>query len=165
MLATFAELLWVFFGDVCPLYYQIVKLWRVLNYPSIKAVKSKFTRIRCVHITCQVLEETRLFFDQWLGPNYFTNRGPIIFLTADSGGLIEDVRRNKFLGSVTIPRQWNNQENVDTWETNHGKIQGGGGGGGMQANEGFPGTVKIPTGLYPYSTQAIKRIQNPRGKG
>ena len=162
MLATFAELLWVFFGDVCPLYYQIVKLWRVLNYPSIKAVKSKFTRIRCVHITCQVLEETRLFFDQWLGPNYFTNRGPIIFLTADSGGLIEDVRRNKFLGSVTIPRQWNNQENVDTWETNHGKIQGG---GGMQANEGFPGTVKIPTGLYPYSTQAIKRIQNPRGKG
>ena len=36
MLATFAALLWVLFGDVCPLYDQIYKLWRVLNHPSIK---------------------------------------------------------------------------------------------------------------------------------
>ena len=39
MLATFAALLWVLFGDVCPLYDQIYKLWRVLNHPCIKAVK------------------------------------------------------------------------------------------------------------------------------
>ena len=32
MLATFAELLWVLFGDVCPLYGQIYKLWRVFNH-------------------------------------------------------------------------------------------------------------------------------------
>ena len=51
MLATFAEFLWVMFGDVCPLYDQIYKLWRVLNHPSIKAVKSKFTRIRLSNIT------------------------------------------------------------------------------------------------------------------
>ena len=61
MLATFSALLWVLFGDVCPLYDQIYKLWRVLYHLSIKAVKSKFTRIRCAHITWQVLEETRLF--------------------------------------------------------------------------------------------------------
>ena len=83
MLATFAALLWVLFGDVCPLYDQVLKLWRVLNHPYIKAVKSKFTRIRCAHITWQVLEETRLFFDQRLGPNDFTNRGTRRFPTAD----------------------------------------------------------------------------------
>ena len=97
MLATFDALLWVFFGDVLPLYDQIYKLWRLLNHPSIKEVKSKFTRIRCAHITWQVLEEKILFFDQRLGPNDFTNRGPIRFPTADLGGLIKNVRRKKFL--------------------------------------------------------------------
>ena len=69
MLATFAAFLWVLFGDVRPLYDQIYKLWRVLNHPSIKAVKSKFTRIWCAHITWKVMEETRMFFNQRLGPN------------------------------------------------------------------------------------------------
>ena len=69
MRAIFAAFLWVLFGDVCPLYDQIYKLWRVLNHPYTKSVKSKFTRIWCAHITWQVLEETRLFFDQRLGPN------------------------------------------------------------------------------------------------
>ena len=55
MIATFATFSWVIFGDVCPLYDQIYKLWNVLNHPSIKAVKSKSTRIRCAHITWQVL--------------------------------------------------------------------------------------------------------------
>ena len=95
MLDIFAALLWVLFGDVCPLYYQTYKLWRVLNHPYIKSEKDKFTIIRCAHITWQVLEETRLFFDQRLGPNDFTNRGPRRFPTSDLGGLIEDVRWNK----------------------------------------------------------------------
>ena len=104
MLATFAVLLWVLFGDVFPLYDQVLKLWRVLRHPSTKSVKSKFTKIRCAHITWQVLEETRLFFDQRLGLNDFTNRGPIISPTSVLGGLIDDVRQNQLLDSVTIPR-------------------------------------------------------------
>ena len=39
MLATFDALLWLLFGDVFLLYGQVLKLWRVLNHPSIKAVK------------------------------------------------------------------------------------------------------------------------------
>ena len=92
MLATFAALLRVLFGDVCPIYDQFLKLWRVLKHPSIKVVKSKFTMIRRVHITWQVLEETRLFFDQRLGPNEFTNMQPRRSPTTDLGGLIEYVR-------------------------------------------------------------------------
>ena len=38
-LATFAAFLWLLFGDLCPLYDQIYKLWRVFNHPYIKAVK------------------------------------------------------------------------------------------------------------------------------
>ena len=125
MLSTFAALLWVLFGDACPLYDQIYNIWRVFNHPSIKAVNSTFTRIRCAHITCQVLDETRLFFDQWLGPNDFINRGPRRFPTADLVGLIEDVRRKTFLDSVTMPRQGNHQENINTWVTHQGKSQGG----------------------------------------
>ena len=45
IIATFAALLWVLFGCVCPLYDLVLKIWRVLNHPFIKAVKSKFTRI------------------------------------------------------------------------------------------------------------------------
>ena len=71
---------------------------------------------------------------------------PRIFPTADLGVLIEDVRRNKFLDSVTIPRQWNNQENVNTWATHHGEIQGG----NMQANGVFPVAVQKQTILDPY---------------
>ena len=152
MLATFAALLWVFFGYVCPLYDQILNLWRVLKHPSIKAVKSKITSIKCTHITWKVLEETRLFFDQRMGPNYFTNRGPRILTTADLGGLIKDVRRNEFLDSVKMPSQWNNQDYVNTWSTHHVKVQGV----NMQANGVFPGTVQKPTSLDPYSAQAIK---------
>ena len=88
----------------------------------------------------------RLFFDQRLGPNDFTNMVPRIFPTADLGVLIEDVRQNKFLNSVTMPRQLNNQDNVNTWATHRGKIQGG----NMQANGVFPGTVQKQTSLDPY---------------
>ena len=109
MLSTFAALLWSLFGDVCPLYDQVLKLWRVLNHPSIKSVNSKFTSIRCFRITWHVLEETRLFLDQRLGPNDFTNRGLRISPTVYLGGLIKDVRQNKYLDSVTMPIQWNNQ--------------------------------------------------------
>ena len=85
-------LLWVLFGYMCPLYDQINKFWRVLNHPSIKAVMSKFTRIWSAHITWQVLEETRLFFNQQLGPNYLQIGGPRRFPKAELGRLIDDVR-------------------------------------------------------------------------
>ena len=152
MLDTFAALLWALFGDVCPLYDQIYKLCRVSNHPSIKSVKPKFTRIRCAHITWKVFEDTRLFFDQQLVPNDFTNRGPRIFPTVDLGGLIEDVRQKRFLDSVTIPRQWNNQENINTWVTHQGNIKGG----NMQETGVFPGNVQRTTSLDPYSTQSRK---------
>ena len=38
--------------------------------------------------------------------------------------------------------------------------QDSGGGGGMQENGGFPGNVQRPKRLDPYSTQAIKGMQN-----
>ena len=124
-------------------------------------MKSKLTRIRCAQINWKVLEETRLFFDQRLGPNDFTNRGPRRFPTADLGGLIEDVRQNKLLDSVTMPRQWNHQENINTWGTHQGKSQGG----NMQATGVFPGNIQRPTSLDPCSIQARKGIQNLQGKG
>ena len=163
MLDKFAALLWLLFGGVCPLYDQVLKLWRVLSHPSLKSVKSKFTRIRCAHITWQVLEETRLFFDQRLGPNDFMNNVPRRFPTDDLGGLIEDVRRNKLLDSVTMPRQWNNHQNCNTWATHNGKGQGG----NMQANVFFPGAAQRPTDPDPYSTQAGNgnRYQTPQWKG
>ena len=71
------------------------------------------------------MEGKRLIFDIRLGPNDCTNRVPRRFPTADLRGLIEDIRQNKFLDSVTIPRQWNNQDNLNTWGTHQGKTQGG----------------------------------------
>ena len=58
-----------------------------------------------------------------------------------------------------MPRQWNNQENVNTWGTHQGKIQGG----DMQANGVFPGKFQRPTIVDPYSTQAIKGMKTHNG--
>ena len=137
MLATFSALLWVLFGYVCPLYDQNYKLQRVLNHPSTKLVKSEFTRIWFAHITWQVLEETRMFLDQQMGPNDFTNRVPRRSPTAYLGESIKDVRQNKFLDSVTMPRQRNHQKNINTWETHQGKSQGG----NIQENGVYSGNV------------------------
>ena len=60
------------------------------------------------------------------GKKRFTNRGTRSFPRVDLVGLIEDVRRNKFLNSVTMPRQWDHQDNINTRVTHQGKIQGGG---------------------------------------
>ena len=101
------------------------------------------------------------FFNQRLGPNDFTNRGPRRFPTADLGGLVEDVRRNKFLESVTMPKQWIHQDNINIWGTHQDKSQGG----NMQATGVFTDNVQITTSLDPYSTKARKGIQNVQGKG
>ena len=105
----------------------------MLNHPLLKAIKSKFTRIRCSHINREVLEETRLFLNQRLGPNGFTNKGPRRFPTCDLGGLIEDVPHNNLLDLVTMLSQWNNQDNENDWATHHIK----GHGVNMQANVFF----------------------------
>ena len=147
MLTTFAALWWVLFGGVCPLYDQVLQLWRVLNHTLVKAVKFKFIHARCFQITWKVLEETTLFFDHRIRHNYFTNKGPRGFPMADLGNLIEDVWFKKFLGSVTIPRKWNTQDYGNNWSTHHGK----GKGASSQANGGFPGDVPMPSVPDPYS--------------
>ena len=59
-----------------------------------------------------------------------------------------------------MPRQWNYQENVKTWSTQHIKIKGV----NMQAHGVFPGTAQRPTSLDPYSTKERKGIQKSQGK-
>jgi len=160
MCATFAALLWVLFGDQCPLYAQILQLWRVVNHPSIKAVKSTFGKVRCAQITWQILEETRQFFGMRLGPNDFTNGGPGLYPTVELGGLIEDVRRNRPLESVTLPRQWKFQEN--SFGSNMALGQGS-----NHNHNAFGGNQHRPQGQDPFSPpvssgQATKPLQ---GKG
>ena len=60
-----------------------------------------------------------------------------------------------------FPRQWNNQENGNTWETHHGK----GKVGNIQENEGFTGAVQRPMGPEPYSTQAGNGTRDKKYKG
>ena len=86
-----------------------------------------------------IIGGNKTVFDKRLRPNDFTNRGPIRFSTDDLGGLIEDVRGNKFLGLVTMPRQCNNQENINTWVTHKGMSQGG----NMQATGVFQATSTV----------------------
>ena len=109
------------------------------------------------------LEEIRLFFDQRLGPNNFTNKGPSILPTADLGVLTKDVWRNKLLGLVTIPRQWNNQDNGNSWEKHHGK----GHRDNIQENGAFSDAVPMPKSTDPYSLPAVNVTgnQTPKGRG
>ena len=79
---------------------------------------------------------------------YKIYRGPRRLPTSDLEGLIEDVRQNKFLDSVIILRQWNNQYNINTWGTQQGKSQGG----NMQSNGVYSGNIQRPASVYPYAT-------------
>ena len=101
------------------------------------------------------------FFDQRMGPNGFTNKGPRRFTTADFGGLIEYLRQNKVLDLFTMPMQWNNQDNGNNWVSHQVK----GHGGNMQANVFFS-AVKMPKGPEPYlpPTGNLIRYQKPQGK-
>ena len=78
----------------------------------------------CPHHLASIGGNNNVFY-QRLGPNDFTNRGPRRFPTAGLGVLIEDVGQKQLLDSVTMPRQWNNQVNINTWGNHQGKIQGG----------------------------------------
>ena len=82
---------------------------------------------------------------------------------ADLGNLIEDVWFKKFLGSVTIPRQWNNQENGDNWITHYGK----GHEGNIQANGVFSSAFTTPKVPDPYSLPTGNGTvdQTAEGKG
>ena len=93
MLCTFAELLWKCFGELCPLYIQVFRLWEIIDTESVIENRSKFTQLRYAQVTCQVLEETRLFFAHNSCPDDFVNGGPSRLPMAELTGLIDDVRR------------------------------------------------------------------------
>ena len=134
-----------------------------MNHPSLKAVKSKSTRIKCAHITWKVLEEMRIFFDQRLGPNDLTNKGPRRLTSAGSGVFIGYVWRNKLLDLVTMPRHWNNKDTGENWATHQSK----GRRSNMQEHGVLPGAVQMTTGPKPYSPPAgdRTRYKTPQGKG
>ena len=107
MLCTFADLLWTLFGYMCSLYIQLFRLWEILDTEEVIENRSKFTPLCSEQVTWQVLEETRFFFVQRFGPDDFVNGGPQRFPMAELTVLIDDVRHNKPLDSVTIPGRWN----------------------------------------------------------
>ena len=103
----------------------------------------------------------RLFFDQRLVTNGFTNNGPRRLPTAYLGRLIEDVRRTKLLELVTMPRQWRNQYTGKIGQTNRERVLG------IMCKQIVFGAVQMPKGLDPYSppTENGIRYQKPQGKG
>ena len=129
-LYTFAALLWTFFGDLFLLQISVFRLWEILNIEAVRKNRSKFTPLRCAQVTWQVLEDTRLFFVQSPGPNYFSRGGPRHFLMADLTGLIDDVQQKKPLYLVTIQVRlyfknegrfgYNNQGGNNAWLGNQG---------------------------------------------
>ena len=144
----------------------------MLNHPSLKAIKSNFTRVRYAQINWQVLEDTRLLFDQRIGPNNFTNNGPKKPPTAYLGGLIEDVRRKNLLDSVTMPGKFNTKDHGKNWSTHHDKGKGergkGKGQGAIsQSNGSFYGAVPMTRGTEYYSQVSgnLTGEQSPQGRG
>ena len=133
-----------------------------MNHPYIKSSEVKIYKYLVrPHNLASIGRNKTVFFNQRLGPIFFSNRGPRRFPTAYLGGLIEDVRQNKFLDSVTMPRQWKHQEYINTWGTHQGKSQGW----NIQANGVYSRNVQRPTNLDHYATQERKGIQHLQGKG
>ena len=63
-----------------------------------------------------------MFFAQRLGPDDFVNGEPQSFPMADLTGLIDDVRYNEPLNSVTLPGIWNFKHDGTFGYNNQGVI-------------------------------------------
>ena len=103
-----------------------------------------------------------MFFGQQLGPNDFTNKGPRIFFTSDLGGLIDNVRTNKLLDSVTIPMQQNTKDQRNNWYTHHVNGQRD----SSKSIGEFYGAVPMPsdTDLYSQPPGNITVLQTLQGR-
>ena len=106
------------------------------------------------------MEETRLFFDQRLGPNDFTNMGPRRSPTPDFGGLIKDVRQ-KNIGfshnakAMEPPREYKHLGNLPGQES----------GGEYESKWGLFRQRPKAYKFIPLIDTGKKGIQNLQGNG
>ena len=150
---TYSSLLFAGFGHRCPLYINVLALYRILDHEVMQEHTEKFTRAKCAQLTWQLLEESRFFFSQRLMADDFENGGPYSYPMSEMGSLFDEVRRHKNLIVDTLPRQWVFEEangHRGGVRNFHKPPPGGGGHRGGKLRH-TPQNVSPPPGIDPYA--------------
>jgi hypothetical protein len=100
-IATFIALVWVSFGNRCDYYWNLYKIYIVMDMQEVQQlVKGKFTPEICRRITWAILDDGREFFNMVLTPQDF-ERGLLAFPQSFLSSLLGSVR-------FCNPIQWGN---------------------------------------------------------
>ena len=106
MIATYAALLFVLFGQYCELYKKVLAMYQILDMEEVMVVKAAFSPLKCKQITWALYHESRMFFNNRLSPVEFDPATPILFATANLDDVIWKMRQQEFIHRSTYPFEW-----------------------------------------------------------
>ena len=129
MLETYMILVWVFFGDCCPMYDQLLKVSHLLSSRQVQLVSMQYNKQFCMRITWAIFEESRRYFDQSLTADAFNSGNRVRYPEVHIHGMLNDIRTGTVVMRVSYPSELRKIEND--------KERGRGGGGGDTTNTIF----------------------------
>ena len=126
--ATFAALLYVFFGPLCVLYQQVLAFREAMDMPAVEQKHMFYNAELCREYWFQVLTSSREFFFTLVTHDDFMAANPV-FPTSTLGLFIQPVLNADNIRNGAFPTQWKT----------HQTPQAGGGGGGRGGQQGMSG--------------------------
>jgi hypothetical protein len=99
-IATFMAFVWVFFGDRCDYYWNLYKIYTVMDTQEVQQLKGKFTPEICRQITWAILIDGWAFFNMVLTPQDFES-GLLVFPQSFLSSILDLVQ-------FCNPIQWEN---------------------------------------------------------
>ena len=109
MVATYAALIFVLFGEKCHLYANLMKIYMILDLEEVYAVKHAFTSMICKSITWAIFEDSRMFFWRKKSPLDFDPGRPIEFCRSMLEDIMSDVRYQRWIERGNFPVEWREQ--------------------------------------------------------
>lgn len=105
MVATTAALLSVLYGEQCPLYINIMKIYDILQENSVQQAKVAFTKLLCKQITWAIYDDMRNFFSKRIMPDAFqSGRGR--FPTSYMEDFFSNIMFQNPIVRSTFPLAW-----------------------------------------------------------
>ena len=130
---TFAAYLWVFWGDECPLYNNVLTLHEILDSKGVQNIKNRISPTKCRKILWAVHHDTIEFYSDEMDPNDFAtakdaNEEPA-YPRSNLHAIFPEVRYGNAPERGTFPVEWEYSKGADLGDDQWPKRRGGGGGG------------------------------------
>jgi hypothetical protein len=112
MVATYAALLAVLFGEKCHLYEMMMKLYKVLDLEEVFTNRYSFDALKCKQIAWAIFEDSRSFFWKKLSPLDLAAGKQVEGVFSMLDDIMADVRYCRNVVRSTFPLAWQDQSNI-----------------------------------------------------